>query len=141
METQAAEEAARLEALITSPHCTAFTASVLALRDHRTNAVAFKFAKLPLGITRKVELLLTVARLKMDQARREEIIGGLLHASQLKGVLDQIPVKQAQLEAALEVAQSAEEQQVILEQLQALVSVARDVVQRLEAMEGGQNGE
>lgn len=117
---------------------TAAIFAMLALRAYRADRAV--------GITRirrPVELYLTCYRLyregELQQAEKQALISQLLQASQIKTFIDQAGLKRAELRAAIEAAETDEEKRAILGQLVALTNAAGAAVERLEALEGGQN--
>lgn len=140
---QQAQEIKPAETLTARTQATATIFAALALRQHRLNEVAFRRAGLQVRITRQTELYLTCFRLyreaELEQAGKQALISQLLQASQIKAFIDQAGLKRAELRAAIEAAETDEEKRAILGQLVALTNAAGAAMERLRALEGGQN--
>lgn len=119
-------EQTRLEGLITSHQGTATTAGLLALRIYRTNAVEFKYAKIPLHVTREVELFLSIYRIHIQaaMAERQAEIDALPPLEWLKATLAQA---RAAVEAANLVAAA-------LARVEGLAEYVKEIDQKLAEM-------
>lgn len=127
-----------------TPRITANIFAILALRQHRLNEVVFRRAGLSVRITREVELYLTCFRLykeaELSEAKKQALVSELLQASQIKAFIEQASAKRAELRTAIEVAETDDEKRALLGQLVTLTNAAGRAMERLQALEGEENG-
>jgi hypothetical protein len=112
---------------------------LLAVRQHRTDrAVGIQ------RITPRVALLLDCYRIyreaELHEAEKQALISQLLQASQIKAFIDQASLKRAELRATILAAPTDDEKRALWGQLVALTQAAGRATERLQALEGGQNG-